>query len=162
VPHTHAQSIANNEPPPRKCCGPHPSWSKAWCVSPARLSSRPPSRLRGSGHRTGHARIQGEAHEYYVARMLEVLRRARCCACWQPDRHAQEHAAACKTLALSAEAVVLSTLLGRKRGSEIRNPKSEVQQPVAILFGPEKWSDIRTVGSRSVDEAGLKHYTRLT
>ena len=131
--------------------------------------------------------IQGEAHENYVQRMLEVLRRAPVLRL--PGNQTvtlKNIRPPAKTLALSAEAVVAqisksavsptsksadrptverASDSARPAGSETRDTAGletcATDQPVAILFGPENGPLSERLVREAWDEAGLKHYSRL-
>jgi len=122
--------------------------------------------------------IQGEAHENYVQRMLEVLRKAPVLRL--PGNQTvtlKNIRPPAKTLALSAEAVVDVGQAFQPAGSAdfpVRSPAPATgkspepadrnvgpTQPVAILFGPENGPMSERLVREAWDEAGLKHYSRL-
>ena len=107
--------------------------------------------------------IQGEQHQDYVQRMIEVLRRAPVIRLPGNETFSlKQIRPPAKTLSLSAEAVVDSATLANVVDEIAPQPGLlRDQDPVAILFGPEN-GPISERGVREAwDEAGLKHYARL-
>ncbi len=142
---------------------------------------------RGADGAARHPYHEGEPHENYVQRMLEVLRKAPVLRL--PGNQTvtlKNIRLPAKTLALSAEALVAQTSMSavsptsksadrstverasasaRPAGLETRDTAGletgATDQPVAILFGPENGPLSERLVREAWDEAGLKHYTHL-
>jgi adenine-specific DNA-methyltransferase len=170
VPHTTLGSIAHNEPPTEEVLvdSPEPAKGVVRVTGPFSFEATIPT-AEGMDTEPETPGIQGEAHENYVQRMLEVLRRAPVLRL--PGNQTvtlKNIRPPAKTLALSAEAVIG---VGTARPQDARQETQgsgtgrphpdENEQPVAILFGPENGPLSERLVREAWDEAGLKHYSRL-
>ena len=189
VPHITLKSIANNEPPAEEVLVDRPEVAKGVVrvTGPFSFEATIPT-AEGLDTEPETPGIQGEQHETYVQRMLEVLRRAPVLRL--PGNQTvtlKNIRLPAKTLALSAEAVVAqisksavsptSKSAGRSTsqgaaafpspaGLETRDTAgletcATRDQPVAILFGPENGPLSERLVREAWDEAGLKHYSHL-
>jgi adenine-specific DNA-methyltransferase len=162
VPHITLGSITNKEPPAEEVLVDRPETAKGVVrvTGPFSFEATIPT-AEGLDTEPETPGIQGEAHENYVQRMLEVLRRAPVLRL--PGNQTvtlKNIRPPAKTLALSAEAVVAPDATGAESAkSETRSPKPETA--VAILFGPENGPLSERLVREAWDEAGLKHYSRL-
>jgi adenine-specific DNA-methyltransferase len=164
VPHTTLGSIAHNEPPTEEVLvdRPEPAKGVVRVTGPFSFEATIPT-AEGLDTEPETPGIQGEAHENYVQRMLEVLRRAPVLRL--PGNQTvtlKNIRPPAKTLALSAEAVVDKPSLANLADDASRQPAlARDTDAVAILFGPENGPLSERLVREAWDEAGLKHYSRL-
>jgi len=188
VPHITLKSIANNEPPAEEVLVDRPEVARnvVRVTGPFSFEATIPS-AEGLDTEPETPGIQGEQHETYVQRMLEVLRRAPVLRL--PGNQTvtlKNIRPPAKTLALSAEAVVAQISKSAVSPTSKSADRSTVEraspspsaagletrdtagletcatdQPVAILFGPENGPLSERLVREAWDEAGLKHYSRL-
>ncbi len=188
VPHITLKSIANNEPPAEEVLVDRPEVTKGVVrvTGPFTFEATIPT-AEGLDTDPETPGIQSEPHESFVARMLEVLRKAPVLRL--PNNQTvtlKQIRPPAKTLALSAEAVVAQ--ISKSAVSQVSKPAGRAQadarssgrrpadleigdtagletcatdQPVAILFGPENGPISERLVREAWDEAGLKHYTHL-
>ena len=164
IPYISKGSIANNEPPAEEVLVDRPEVVKGVVrVSGPFVFEATIPTAEGLDSEPKTPGIQGEAYETYVARMLEVLRRAPVLRL--PGNQTvtlKNIRPPTKTLALSAEAVVDKPSLENLADDASRQPNlTRDTQPVAILFGPENGPISERLVREAWDEAGLKHYTHL-
>jgi adenine-specific DNA-methyltransferase len=179
VPHITLKSIANNEPPAEEVLVDRPEVVRnvVRVTGPFSFEATIPT-AEGLDTEPETPGIQGEVHENYVQRMLEVLRRAPVLRLPGNQTVTLKHIRPpAKTLALSAEAAVDVGQAFQPAGSAdfpVRSPAPATgkspepadrnvgpTQPVAILFGPENGPLSERLVREAWDEAGLKHYSRL-
>jgi adenine-specific DNA-methyltransferase len=164
VPHITLKSIANNEPPAEEVLVDRPELAKGVVrvTGPFSFEATIPT-AEGLDTKPETPGIQGEAHENYVQRMLEVLRRAPVLRL--PGNQTvtlKNIRPPAKTLALSAEAVVDKPSLTNLADDASKQPAlTRDTDAVAILFGPENGPLSERLVREAWDEAGLKHYSRL-
>ena len=180
VPHITLKSIANNEPPAEEVLVDRPEVLRnvVRVTGPFSFEATIPT-AEGLDTEPETPGIQGEPHENYVQRMLEVLRRAPVLRL--PGNQTvtlKNIRLPAKTLALSAEAVVERSAAVPAAAAPPATRASEtsravvadataagrmpaLQEPVAILFGPENGPLSERLVREAWDEAGLKHYTHL-
>ncbi|MBK9137685.1 MAG: site-specific DNA-methyltransferase [Verrucomicrobia bacterium] len=167
VPHITLKSTANNEPPAEEVLVDCPEIVKGVVrvTGPFTFEATIPA-AEGLDTEPETPGIQGEAHENYVGRMLEVLRRAPVLRL--PGNKTvtlKNIRPPAKTLALSAEAVVAADV-SRRTSSPAESQRgltsaATEEPPVAILFGPENGAISERLVREAWDEAGLKHYAHL-
>jgi adenine-specific DNA-methyltransferase len=177
VPHITLKSIANNEPPAEEVLVDRPEIVKGVVrvTGPFSFEATIPT-AEGLDTEPETPGIQGEQHETYVQRMLEVLRRSPVLRL--PGNQTvtlKNIRPPAKTLALSAEAIVSTVGLRcsaaqtppsapaarTKNGDAQQRVPTDDDQPVAILFGPENGPLSERLVREAWDEAGLKHYSHL-
>jgi adenine-specific DNA-methyltransferase len=164
VPHITLKSIANNEPPGEEVLVDRPELAKGVVrvTGPFSFEATIPT-AEGLDTEPETPGIQGEQHENYVQRMLEVLRRAPVLRL--PGNQTvtlKNIRPPAKTLALSAEAVVDKPSLANLADDASKQPAlARETDAVAILFGPENGPLSERLVREAWDEAGLKHYSRL-
>jgi len=164
VPHITSSTIANNEPPAEEVLvdRPEPAKGVVRVTGPFSFEATIPT-AEGLDTEPETPSLQGEAHENYVQRMLEVLRRAPVLRL--PGNQTvtlKNIRLPAKTLALSAEAVVDKPSLTNLADDASRQPAlTRDTDTVAILFGPENGPLSERLVREAWDEAGLKHYSRL-
>ncbi len=149
VPHVKLKNIANNEPPKEEVLVDRPEVDDRYVrvSGPFTVEAMIPAPVdwEGDGVEESGA-LAAEAHESFVDRMLEVLRKS-------PVLHVGGGRAVtlknvrlpAKTLSLSAEAVTAN-------GDE---------KPVAFVFGPENGAISQLLVNEALKEAYLKGYAHL-
>jgi len=164
VPHVTLKNIANNEPPAEEVLVDRPEVEKRLVrvTGPFTFEATIPA-AEGLDDEPAVPEIQCAEHQTYVERMIEILRRAPVLRL--PGNQAltlRQIRPPAKTLALSAEAVVDAVPKeSPKSKSRVQEPESKIDEPVAILFGPEHGPLGERLVREAWDEAGLKHYARL-
>jgi adenine-specific DNA-methyltransferase len=164
VPHITLKSIANNEPPAEEVLVDRPEVlrSVVRVTGPFSFEATIPT-SEGLDTEPETPGIQGEPHENYVQRMLEVLRRAPVLRL--PGNQTvtlKNIRPPAKTLTLSAEAIVEKPSLANLADDASKQPAlTRDADAVAILFGPENGPLSERLVREAWDEAGLKHYSRL-
>ena len=182
VPHITLKSIANHEPPAEEVLVDRPEVlrSVVRVTGPFSFEATIPTAEgfhesaaadvspRASAERSAPTHVGGyEDHAAFLARMLEVLRRAPVLRL--PGNQTvtlKNIRLPAKTLALSAEAMVedvgQASRLSPSSEEKVRDRRDACPtQPVAILFGPENGPLSERLVREAWDEAGLKHYARL-
>jgi adenine-specific DNA-methyltransferase len=164
VPHITLKSIANNEPPTEEVLADRPEVLRnvVRVTGPFSFEATIPT-AEGMDTKPETPGIQGEQHETYVQRMLEVLRRAPLMRL--PGNQTvtlKNIRPPAKTLTLSAEALVEKPSLKNLADDASKQPAlARDAEAVAILFGPENGPLSERLVREAWDEAGLKHYTHL-
>ena len=164
VPHITLKSIANNEPPAEEVLVDRPEVLRnvVRVTGPFSFEATIPT-AEGLDTEPETPGIQGEQHENYVQRMLEVLRKAPVLRL--PGNQTvtlKNIRLPAKTLALSAEALVDKPSLKNLADDASKQPAlARDADAVAILFGPENGPLSERLVREAWDEAGLKHYTHL-
>lgn len=164
VPHITLKSIANNEPPGEEVLVDRPEVlrSVVRVTGPFSFEATIPT-AEGLDTAPETPGIQGEPHENYVQRMLEVLRRAPVLRL--PGNQTvtlKNIRPPAKTLTLSAEAIIEKSSLANLADDASKQPAlARDTDAVAILFGPENGPLSERLVREAWDEAGLKHYSRL-
>jgi adenine-specific DNA-methyltransferase len=164
VPHITLKSIANNEPPLEEVLVDRPEVLRnvVRVTGPFSFEATIPA-AEGLGAGPETPGREGEGHASYVARMLEVLRRAPVLRL--PGNQTVTLKGVRlppKTLALSAEALVDRPSLANLADDASRQPAlARDADPVAVLFGPENGPLTERLVREAWDEAGLKHYAHL-
>ena len=148
VPHITLKSIANNEPPPRKCWSIGPRSSRTSRGSRGRSPSRGRSRRRSRRQEStdGSAEVGAGSDGKFADRMLEVLRKSPVLRL-EGNRTVtlKNIRPPAKSLSLSAEAI--------QTGDE--------EKPVAFAFGPENGAVTETLVHQALREANMKGYAHL-
>ncbi len=168
VPHITLKSAANHEPPAEEVLVDRPEIVKGVVrvTGPFSFEATIPT-AEGLDTEPETSGIQGEPHDNYVQRMLEVLRRAPVLRL--PGNQTvtlKNIRSPAKTLTLSAEALVedvgQASRLSPSSEEKVRDRRDACPtQPVAILFGPENGPISERLVREAWDEAGLQHYPRL-
>ena len=164
VPHITLKSIANNEPPAEEVLVDRPEVLRnvVRVTGPFSFEATIPT-SEGLDTDPETPGIQGEQHESYVQRMLEVLRKAPVLRL--PGNQTvtlKNIRLPAKTLALSAEALVDKPSLRNLADDVSKQPAlARDADAVAILFGPENGPLSERLVREAWDEAGLKHYSHL-
>jgi adenine-specific DNA-methyltransferase len=164
VPHITLKSIANNEPPAQEVLVDRPEVVRnvVRVTGPFSFEATIPT-AEGLDTAPETPGIQGEQHENYVQRMLEVLRKAPVLRL--PGNQTvtlKNIRPPAKTLALSAEALVDKPSLKNLADDVSKQPALDPDaDAVAILFGPENGPLGERLVREAWDEAGLKHYSHL-
>jgi adenine-specific DNA-methyltransferase len=164
VPHITLKSIANNEPPAEEVLVDRPEVLRnvVRVTGPFSFEATIPT-AEGLDTEPETPGIQGEPHENYVQRMMEVLRRAPVLRL--PGNQTvtlKNIRPPAKTLTLSAEAIVEKPTLANLADDASKQPAlARDTDAVAILFGPENGPLSERLVREAWDEAGLKHYSCL-
>ncbi|MEW6753790.1 MAG: site-specific DNA-methyltransferase [Candidatus Latescibacterota bacterium] len=164
VPHITLKSIANDEPPGEEVLVDRPERVSGITrvTGPFSFEATIPA-AAGLDDEPEPPGVQAAAHQTYVERMIDVLRRAPVLRLPRNETLTLKQVRPpAKTLILSAEALIDAPTLANLADSAATQPTMlrEVE-PVAILFGPENGAISERLVREAWDEAGLKHYTRL-